>query len=138
MLLPIKQHSFWLPTRSHEVDSVAPSVDDFYSFSQIVRRAREIKTLGCFFLLRVLKQTSRWNLQRYGFFKPNVTEQNRLFFKSKRCLSEDGKGRRKLIVTGCIRCTAYKFASTLVTHRSTVPFESFSGFFQFIKHFVNV
>ena len=56
MLLPIKLHSFWLPTRSHEVDSLAPGVADFYSFSQIVYLARKIKTLGCFLLLRVLKQ----------------------------------------------------------------------------------
>ena len=56
MLLPKKLHSFWLPTGSHEGDSVAPSVKDFYSFSQFVKRARKMKTLGCFLQLRVLKQ----------------------------------------------------------------------------------
>ena len=56
MLLPNKLHSFWLPTRSHEGDSVAPSVEDFYSFSQFVELERKIKTLGCFLLLRVLKK----------------------------------------------------------------------------------
>ena len=36
MLLRNKLPSFWLPTRSHEGDSIEPSVEDYHSFSQFV------------------------------------------------------------------------------------------------------
>ena len=56
MLLSNKLHSLWLPTRSHEADSGLPSVADFHSITQFVPHARKIKTLGCFLLLRALKE----------------------------------------------------------------------------------
>ena len=56
MLLSNKLHSLWLPTRSNEADSGSPGVENSLSTTQFVPRARKIKTLGCFFLLRALKK----------------------------------------------------------------------------------
>ena len=37
MLLSNRLHSSWLATRSHEAESVAPSVEDCYSIAQLVK-----------------------------------------------------------------------------------------------------
>ena len=78
------------------------------------------------------KPNPRWLSARCGK-KKNVLAWKKcrtigLFFMSRRCSSEVGKGRRKIIVIGSIRCIAEKFASPFVIHWSRALFWKFFRF----------
>ena len=130
MLLSNELHSFGLTTRTSEAEFVAPRVKNFQTISQFVLRACN-EHIGMLSFREYQYKTSQSNQQTYNFVKPDVAQKNGLFFMSKRCSSEVGKGCRKLIVMGSIRCIGLKFALPFVIHCSTKLFESFSGFSTF-------
>ena len=134
MLLSNELNSLWLPTCSHKADSGSPSVEDSQSIIQFVPRAREIKALGCFLLLRALKENFTIKSANVYLCQARCYPVKGLFFNSRHCISEAGKKRRKLVVTGSFSCTAHKFASTFVTHRSTVIFLKVSQVFFFTNY----